>query len=580
MTTASKEQGGAPPKAASNSVSDRRSAFSVQSLLNTANAPQRTVSAPLAPALAEASWEVVDDRDLDGSVMTLPTNAVKKYEHNPRYTKNPNYDQIKRSIRQIGITQTILVTRRPGERHYICAAGGNTRLEILQELLAETSLPQFAEITVKFRAWRGEAAVLIAHLGENFNKGDTLYWDDVRGLIHTRDELERELGAKLSSAELGARLEAEGTNLGLRDIKYKLFAYDFLNPLGALLTATAVKALQPAYGGLQGLAEPFGMSREVEGALQEALTTYVLTLSHRSQQSVDEVQPELQVDHVTESLCEGFGKLIDASPAQVSLMLVARASNPRIGADELRSPKLAPAPRRAKERGGEAQDTNPQMPLSGPAILAGVRPTPASGPGPAASRSDAAAGTDENPQLPAVASPPGVRTGHGAVHGEDPQAKVTDLLKHFAIATELHDVVVISEGMPLGFYLELPDAGIDSVDGHQPTDTALRRASWVFLAGLSGQFDASLLPALPETSEWRNLALTGNDALTTRLDLLLGIKPVHGDLQLSASELYRLFWHPRVGALVAELWTWAMAWRDQEPARFPSPTLTERLVLV
>lgn len=580
MTTASKEQGGPPAKVAANSVSDRRSAFSVQSLLNTANAPQRPVTvAPAPPPVAAANWEVVDDRDLDGSVMTLPTSAVELYEHNPRYTKNPNYEQIKRSIRQIGITQTILVTRRPGQRHYICAAGGNTRLAIQKELLAETGLPQFAEITVKFRAWRSEAAVLIAHLGENFNKGDTVYWDDVRGLIHARDELERELGQKLSSAELHAKLEADGTDLGLRDIKYKLFAYDFLNPLGVLLNATAVKALQPAYGGLQGLAEPFGVSREVEGALQDALTTYVLMLSHRSQQSVEEVQPELQIDEVTESLCEGFGKLINSGAAQVSLMLVARASNPRIGADELRSPKLAPAPRRAKERAADADDASPQMPLSGPAILAGVRA--ARPPSPSATPANPAPGAEADLQLPPVGSEHVVHSSLATTTNGDPQAKVTDLLKHFAIATELHDVVVISEGMPLGFYLELPEAGIDSIDGRTPADPALRRASWVFLAGLSGQFDATLLTLLPDTSEWRQLALSGHEALSTRLDLLLGIKPSHdGDLQLSVAELYRLFWHPRVGALVAELWHWAMDWRDHEPGRFPPPTLTERLVLV
>lgn len=573
MTTVSKEQG-APPKAAPNSVADRRSAFSVQSLLSTANAPQRPVSVASAPTpIAAATWEVVDDRDFDGSVTTLPTDAVLCYEHNPRYTKNPNYEQIKRSIRQIGITQTILVTRRPGERNYICAAGGNTRLAIQKELYAETGLPQFAEITVKFRAWRGEAAVLIAHLGENFNKGDTLYWDDVRGLIHARDELERELGAKLSSAELHAKLEADGTDLGLRDIKYKLFAYDFLNPLGALLTATAVKALQPAYGGLQGLAEPFGMSRAVEGVLQEALTTYVLTLNHRSQQSVDDVQPELQVDEVIEMLCEGFGTLIGAGAGQVSLMLVARASNPRIGADELRSPKPSSVPRRAKERSGEATDSNPQMPLSGPAILAGVRTSPAA-------RSDRAAGTDPNPQLPPVVSDHAVSLGQGEALVEDPRTRVTDLLKHVAIATELHDVVVISEGMPLGFYLELPEAGIDSIDGRAPADTALRRAGWVFLAGLSGQFDAALLPALPESSEWRHLSLGGGDAFATRLNLSLGIKPLHGDLQLSVPDLYRLFWHPQVGGLVAGLWSWAMVWRASEPERFTLPELANHLMSV
>ena len=72
------------------------------------------------------------------NVITLNVrDDCRLYERNPRTVRNEKFDEIKESIRKRGLDQMIAVTQRPGEKQHIPAKGGNTRLEILQELVAE-----------------------------------------------------------------------------------------------------------------------------------------------------------------------------------------------------------------------------------------------------------------------------------------------------------------------------------------------------------------------------------------------------------------------------------------------------------
>ena len=71
----------------------------------------------------------------------LEVARIRPYDRNPRRTDNPAYARIKASIRAGGMAQPLVVTRRPGENDYTVAAGGNTRLRILQELHARDRRP-------------------------------------------------------------------------------------------------------------------------------------------------------------------------------------------------------------------------------------------------------------------------------------------------------------------------------------------------------------------------------------------------------------------------------------------------------
>lgn len=78
--------------------------------------------------------------------MVVTLGQLRPYDHDPRVTRNPAYEDIKASIRERGLDAPPAITRRPGEPHYIIRNGGNTRLAILRELWSETKDEQFFRI--------------------------------------------------------------------------------------------------------------------------------------------------------------------------------------------------------------------------------------------------------------------------------------------------------------------------------------------------------------------------------------------------------------------------------------------------
>lgn len=568
MTSATPEDGQQSGKASSPSpslaVAQRRASVALQGVLNPP-APARPSLAVIPSAVGQLG-AATDDRDMDGSLMTLSINSVDCYEYNPRDKPNPNYKEMKESIRLDGINNTISVTRRPGQTRYICYAGGNTRLSILKELYAETGSAKYANINVMFKAWRGEAATLAAHMGENHTRGATAYWDDVRGLIKLRDFIESEQKTKLSGNELHSRAAGLGIDFGLREVKYMIFAYETLSPIGPRLTATTAKQLQPAYVALQGLANLLGVAVKLPSALNDALTSYESMLSHRSDSTaVDDSAAVLSVEEVTHALNEAFGSLIGVSGDQVELMLAARAVNPRITADELRNPK-PPPPRRPKEAPSEQQN---QMVLPGQAILA---PVPASPPPATPQRGNQVKETGTSNSSAQPSSPAHAAGMTSLPDAETAGSQLIEVLKQITVAARLENELFVCHAMPLGFYVELPSgpAGTDAAE-------ALRRSAWQFLSAISGQYDVTLLHHLPEESEWRQLASTGGVELGTKLDLQLLGSPHRGEVHVSVDDLFRLWWDPTLGHLFAQLWTWAMYLRGSNPSRYPMGSMQESL---
>ena len=96
---------------------------------------------PPGPELERLSDPVIE------TPMLVTLEQLRPYEHNPRFIRNPLYDDIKASIRERGLDQPPPITRRPGETYFIIRNGGNTRLAILGELWQETHDERF------FRMW-------------------------------------------------------------------------------------------------------------------------------------------------------------------------------------------------------------------------------------------------------------------------------------------------------------------------------------------------------------------------------------------------------------------------------------------
>ncbi len=144
--------------------------------------------------------------------MVVTLDQLRPYDHDPRVTRNPVYEDIKASIRERGLDAPPAITRRPGEPHYIIRNGGNTRLAILRELWAETKEERFFRIACLFRPWpeRGELVLLTGHLAENELRGGLTFIERALGVEKAREFYEQETGQALSQSELARRLAADG----------------------------------------------------------------------------------------------------------------------------------------------------------------------------------------------------------------------------------------------------------------------------------------------------------------------------------------------------------------------------------
>ncbi len=150
--------------------------------------------------------------------ITVTLDKLRPYEHNPRKTRNPNFEMIKESIRRRGLDHKPNITQRPGEPFYIIADGGNTRIQALKELFTETQDQRFWSIECLYKPWKGESAdsveaeldLLIGHLIENDTRADLTFIEKALGIQLAKEYYEKKLGKALSSRELSTELEKDG----------------------------------------------------------------------------------------------------------------------------------------------------------------------------------------------------------------------------------------------------------------------------------------------------------------------------------------------------------------------------------
>ncbi|WP_193073109.1 ParB family protein [Pseudomonas sp. FME51] len=169
---------------------------------------------------------------IEDTYMVVTLDELRPYEHDPRLTRNPLYDDIKASIRERGLDAPPPITRRPGADHYIIRNGGNTRLAILRELWSETRDERFFRIACQFRPWpeRGEIIALTGHLAENELHGGLSFIERALGVQKTRELYEQETGKPLSQSELARRLKADGYPVSQPHISRMQEAIQYLLP--------------------------------------------------------------------------------------------------------------------------------------------------------------------------------------------------------------------------------------------------------------------------------------------------------------------------------------------------------------
>jgi len=164
--------------------------------------------------------------------MRLEVTRIRAYDRNPRRSVNPEYDRIEASIRAGGMDQPLVVTQRPGESDYVLAAGGNTRLQVVQALYGETRDERFRWVDCLYRPWQQESDVLLAHLRENDLRGALTFIDKARAVFDAKQLLEQETGdPDISQRRLAALLRERGFSLTHNLISKMGYAAHTLLPL-------------------------------------------------------------------------------------------------------------------------------------------------------------------------------------------------------------------------------------------------------------------------------------------------------------------------------------------------------------
>lgn len=178
---------------------------------------------PRGPELERLSDPITD------TPMLVTLEQLRPYEHNPRFIRNPLYDDIKASIRERGLDQPPPITRRPGETYFIIRNGGNTRLAILGELWQETRDERFFRIHCLFRPWTNEITALLGHLAESDLHGQLTFIERALAVAKLKTMLEPD-GTVLSQRELARRLAAGGYPISQSHISRMLDTLEHLLP--------------------------------------------------------------------------------------------------------------------------------------------------------------------------------------------------------------------------------------------------------------------------------------------------------------------------------------------------------------
>lgn len=155
-------------------------------------------------------------------------DTLVAFAGNPRKSRNPNYDEIKESIRKIGLENPPKVTRADPSHPYMIRDGGNTRLQILNELWAETQDRRFYEFKCIFHPYSDELDMIIKHCIENEMRGGMLLIERGLAALSVKNTLELKTERKLSATSLAWELKERGWVVNDKSLSFALYAAENL----------------------------------------------------------------------------------------------------------------------------------------------------------------------------------------------------------------------------------------------------------------------------------------------------------------------------------------------------------------
>ena len=287
------------------------------------------------------------------STIRLKVTDVAVYKRNPRQATHERIAELKESIRANGIEQIVTVTKRPNQKQYVVAKGGNTRLLAAQALYEDARLPEFLYRDFLCVEYPGEARLLAAHLRENDQRADLCFWDKANGYLALKLDVEKELGRTLSLREFSKMLADDGTQISHALLGLFRFAIERLRGLGlatASLSGRDVSGrIQPRIGAISRLVQRFGhdeswiqhqvLDPELEVARMEFEQTGVLDVDRLVEGFHVRCAERLDVSRAgLDSMLVLLDKVPDANPDMVRASAVeARQSKPPRAVDAARS---------------------------------------------------------------------------------------------------------------------------------------------------------------------------------------------------------------------------------------------------
>ena len=140
----------------------------------------------------------------------IAIDQIDEYEGNPRLYENPEFDAIKDSIRERGVIQRIVVTKRPHSDRFVLAQGGNTRLRCLRELYADTGDKKFATTLCEYRVWTNEANLLVGHAIENELRGNLTWHERSHMICNLQSLLEEQRGEQMTARDYAETAQSYG----------------------------------------------------------------------------------------------------------------------------------------------------------------------------------------------------------------------------------------------------------------------------------------------------------------------------------------------------------------------------------
>lgn len=193
----------------------------------------------MSAALSTPHFQANNEANANPPDPTIPTrirvalNNVIPSRRNPRKTQNPKFDSIKESIRARGLDEPPQVTREKPSDPYMVKRGGNTRLQILNELWVETQDPKYFEFDCMFVPWpqEGDLELLIGGTVENEARGDMLFIERALAAYDAKILLEEKTGVSLSNVALSKELTARGWSINDSNLGQLLYAHETLFPI-------------------------------------------------------------------------------------------------------------------------------------------------------------------------------------------------------------------------------------------------------------------------------------------------------------------------------------------------------------